>query len=151
MEANGFTFDMQVEAEIDLPTIREMKATRDYLVNQTLVTLVGKVDAIHGRTVTDHKFTGRYDPERFMGSIQWRVYLTVFDANEFVWNVFEGSEKEPRSYVIRHLHRLTMHRYPGMERDVLHEIGLFLEFARGHLPERFTPREPLAHEYLAAG
>lgn len=146
MEANGFLFDITVDAEIDLPQIREMKATRDYLIGDCLVTLVGKVDAIQGHTVFDHKLTGRYDAERFLGSYQWRVYLEVFGANTFVWNVFEAKETGPKHRTIHALHRLTAHRYPGMDRDVTRELSLFVDLARLHLPERMKPRKPLDFE-----
>lgn len=151
MEANGYTFDMQIEGEIDMPAIRERKETREFMIGRTLATLVGKVDAIHGQRIEDHKFTGRFDPERFMASMQWRVYLTIFGANEFRWNIFEGREIAPKHYVISAFHQLRMHRYPGMERDVEHEVAQFIEFARCHLPERLTPREPLSFEYLGVG
>lgn len=141
LEADGYTFTFEVDGEIDLPEIREIKATREYLVAGCAVTLVGKVDAIAGRTVDDHKFTSRYDAERFMGSYQWRAYLDIFDADTFRWNVFEGraDPKDDRRYVIRDIHRLTMHRYPQLRADLELEIARFVDFARQHLPERFYP------------
>lgn len=139
LAADGYTFTFNTEAEIDLPTIREMKATRDYVVDDCRVTLVGKVDAIHGKRVDDHKFTSRYDAERFLDSYQWRIYLEVFGADEFVWNIFEGRETDERQYLIHSFHRLRMHRYPGMREDVEREVRAFLEFARQHLPEKVVP------------
>lgn len=134
---DGYQFTFQCEGEIDLPSTREMKATREYQVGGVEVTLVGKVDAIHGRRVDDHKFTSRYDAERFLNSYQWRVYLDVFGADEFRWNVFEGREIGEKQYLISNLHKLTMHRYPGLEDDVQRELATFVGFARDHLPERF--------------
>lgn len=138
LSADGYTFEFRADGEIDLPEIREIKATREYEVDGCLMTLVGKVDAIHGRRVDDHKFTSRYDAERFLGSYQWRVYLDVFGADEFRWNVFEGRQdtSDPKRYVIYNVHQLTMHRYPGMDADVRRALQTFLDFARQHLPER---------------
>lgn len=138
LSANGYTFVFATDGEVDLPDIREAKATREYVINGCVVTLVGKVDAIHGRRVDDHKFTARYDAERFMASMQWRVYLDVFDADEFRWNVFEGRSAldDPHRYVIWAIHQLTIHRYPGMRSDVERALRQFVEFAREHLPER---------------
>lgn len=138
LEANGYTFDLDIDGAIDLPEIREIKGTRDYILGDCVVTLVGKVDAIHGRRIEDHKFTSRYDAERFLGSYQWRIYLEVFGADEFRWNVFEGSEREPKSYRIYGFHQIRMHRYPGMGEDVVSEVEDFVDFARAHLPERFS-------------
>lgn len=150
-ECGGFRFDFEADGELSLPAIREMKETRLYKIDGVRVTLVGKVDAICGKRIEDHKFTMRYDPERFLSSLQWRVYLEVFDADTFVWNVFEARERGERHYAITALHRLTMHRYPGMDRDVEAALRQFLDFARIHLPERLIPWEPTPADYLAVG
>lgn len=134
---DGYLFSFDTDAEIDLPTIREMKATREYVVGDVVVTLVGKVDAIHGKRVDDHKFTARYDAERYMGSYQWRIYLEIFGADDFRWNVFEGRETAPKNYIIHSIHKLHMSRYPGIAEDVEREVANFVAFARDHLPERF--------------
>lgn len=138
IEADGFRFTLDFDAELDLAVTREMKATRDYKVNGHVVTLVGKVDAVHGRRIEDHKFTSRYDAERFLGSYQWRIYLDLFDADQFRWNVFEGREVGERHYTIKHLHQLTTHRYPDMEDDIRRELAGYVAFAAEHLPERFA-------------
>lgn len=136
LKADGYTFEIRVDGEIDIPEIREMKATEDYQIGDVLVTLVGKVDAVRGKRVDDHKFTGRYDPERFLNSYQWRVYLEIFGADEFRWNVFEGREIGEQHYAINAFHQLTMHRYPGMGDDIRRELSGFVEFAKVHLPEK---------------
>jgi hypothetical protein len=151
---DGFRFDFDADGEIDLPAIREMKETRSYVIDGVRVTLVGKVDAVHGRRVDDHKFTQRFDPERFLGSMQWRVYLEVFGADEFRWNVFEAREvggSGSRHYAIHTIHQLRMHRYPGMGKDVEAALRQFVDFARVHLPEKIQPWEPLPHEFMAIG
>lgn len=140
LEADGFTFHVQADAALDLPDIRECKATREYMVGSVSVTMVGKVDAVCGKRIDDHKFTGSsFDAERFLGSYQWRIYLDVFGADEFRWNVFEGRETDPQVYVIHHVHPLRMHRYPGMGEDIATELERWVEFCRQHLPERFKP------------
>lgn len=143
LTADGYTFVFDIDGEVDLPEIREVKESRDYLVNRCVVTLVGKVDALHGRRVDDHKFTSRYDGERFMGSYQWRAYLDIFDADEFRWNVFEArpDKDDAKRFIIRDIHRLTMHRYPGMREDLERELARFVDFARQHLPEKIRTAE----------
>ena len=148
-EADGFTFSFETDAEVDLPAIREMKATKEYRIDDVTVTLVGKVDALHGKRIDDHKFTSRYDAERFLDSYQWRIYLDIFDADEFRWNVFEGRESAPRNYLITAVHPLTMRRYPGMREDIERELAEFVDFARKFLPERFEL--PQIAKYLMAG
>jgi hypothetical protein len=138
--AKGHLFIITPDVELDLPDIRECKATREFQVGPITATVVGKVDAVLGNRIDDHKFTSNFDAERFLTSYQWRIYLDIFDAYEFRWNVFEGREAEPdtKRYFINAVHPLRTFRYPGMEADVEKEIGLFVEFARQHLPERIT-------------
>lgn len=137
-EQDGFIFSFETDVAIQLPAIREMKATATYEIEDATVTLVGKVDAIHGRKVFDHKFTARFDADRYLDSYQWRIYLDLFGADTFQWNIFVAIESAPRNYLIRDFHNLTMHRYPGMRADVERALADFVRFARFHLPERFT-------------
>jgi hypothetical protein len=141
---DGFTFSFETDAVIDLPVIREMKATTEFLIDDVMVTLVGKVDAIHGKRIDDHKFTAKFDADRYLDSFQWRFYLHLFGADEFNWNIFEAIESAPRNYLIRNVHKLTMHRYPGLLEDVERELREFVLFARDHLPERFQAIERAA-------
>lgn len=137
LAADGYTFTFEGDQDIDLPVIREMKATRDYVIGDVLVTVVGKVDAIHGKRVDDHKFTAKFDADRYLSSYQWRLYLEIFGADTFRWNVFEGRETGKKAYAIRALHKLRMHRYPTIGEDVERELAGFVAFARDHLPECF--------------
>jgi hypothetical protein len=143
LAARGHTFTFEAEGEIDLPEVREMKATRDYEIDGLTVTLVGKVDAMRGTRIDDHKLTGRFDPERYLASVQWRAYLEIFDADEFRWNVFEGRPVAERSWTITGIHALSARRYPGMADDLRRELAAFTAFARMHLPERVgEPKAP---------
>lgn len=137
LEADGYTFTIRADGDLDLPSIREVKETETFAIEGCLVTLVGKADAVHGRRIEDHKLTSHFDADRFVSSMQWRIYLELFDADEFRWNIFEGTETEPRHYVIKAIHKLRMHRYPTMLDDVVNELREFVRFARCHLPERF--------------
>lgn len=153
----GYTFSFETDAELDIPGIREMKATREYQVGDVLVTLVGKVDAIHGKRIDDHKMTAQYEAEKYLSSHQWAIYLEVFGADEFRWNIFEARESSEKNYIIRAVHKLTVHRYPGIGADVERWVTQFVEFARDHLPERIIDATPIPDEslklvrYLAAG
>lgn len=134
----GYNFDLSgLDNEIALPTIREIKATREYEIDKCGITLVGKADAIHGKTGYDHKLTSRFDPERYLSSYQWRVYMEVFGLDHFVWNAFEGSERDG-VVKINAVHHLPVSRYPELESDLLSELGQAVSFYRQHLPDRFT-------------
>lgn len=138
LEADGYRFDFERDFEVDVTPFRELKAEYELLVDGALVTLVGKVDGLFGSRIDDHKFTMRYDPERFFGSAQWRIYLTIFGAQRFRWNVFEGRKVDHQRYVVTGFHAIEQTRYPGMYEDVLRELREFVAFCRVHLPERFA-------------
>lgn len=140
LSARGYTFEIGCDEALDIPPVRELKTTAEYVVAGCRVTMVAKVDAVHGKRIDDHKLTGWYDPERFLSSYQWRIYLDAFGADEFRWNVFLGKETRPHSrhYVVTALNTLSAFRYPAMRADVENEIGLFVEFVREWLPERLT-------------
>ncbi len=137
LQADGYTFDLELDAEIDLPVIRELKATRELVIDGEPVTLVCVADTVDGRKISDHKLTSRFDADRYLAGYQWRVNLLVFDAQEFRWNAFEARSDKPGHYIVHTLHTLTATRYPNLEADVRAELADFLAFARVHLPERF--------------
>jgi len=139
LTADGWTFTIATHAEITLPDIREVKATREYVIDGERVVLVGKVDAVHGCKVYDHKLTGRFDSERFLSGFQWRAYLEIFDADCFIWNVFEAPPRRtdaPRTRTVTAFHDLRTFRYPGLGDDVTRDLTAFVHFARQYLPER---------------
>lgn len=141
LEVNGLRFIFEIEGELQLPEFREVKAEKVQIVRGIPVTLVGKVDALHGRRVDDHKTTSRLDFERYFAGYQWRYYLDIFDADRFRWNVFEIREdsKEPDTYIVHGFHQAEQARYPGMADDCAALLDEFVQFAQIHLPERFGP------------
>jgi hypothetical protein len=150
---DGFTFDFDNTGDLALPEIREMKATREYRIGDVIVTIVGKVDAIHGSRVYDHKLTGRVDVERYMESVQWRVYAAIFGANMVVYNLFEKREvggEGSKHYVVGAPQTLRLYRYPELDADVEKAVAEFVAFARQHLPERFVD-ETIADQMIRAG
>lgn len=137
LEADGYRFDIAADAVIELPEIREIKAEMQFPIDLHTVTLVGKVDAIHGHRVEDHKTTRNFEAENYLSGFQWRAYLVMFRASCFRWNVFEIDEQGPGVYRIKALHKLEQYRYAGMEDHVRAMLTEFVVFAEANLPERF--------------
>lgn len=138
LEADGYRFDFDANIDLALPELREIKAEKVYFVDGLDVTVVGKVDTLRGRTVGDHKSTGRFDAERFLDTYQWRFYLDIFDADVFEWTAFEMAEQpEPKVYKVFGFHPLRQYRYAAMHNDCMALLRDFVSFARAHLPERF--------------
>lgn len=134
VEHDGFWFRFELDAEIALPDVKELLGRKEYLIDGYPVTLSGKVDAIHGLTVYDHKLTGRWDAESYADAFQWRAYLSMFGGQHFTYNVFVGREEaRTGDWVIREYHPITFHRYDGLEEDVRRDLRIFVDFAREYL------------------
>lgn len=144
VSALGHVFTFAGDFDIELAPIREMRASKTYLVDGEPITISGQVDALDGVRIEDHKTTGRFDPDRFLAGYQWRLYLDIFGAKHFRWNVFEmqevestqpseGFELPPIQYEISATHRLEQFAYPGMEADCLALVTRFARFVREHV------------------
>lgn len=129
-EANGYRF-LLPDAEMNLPATREMRAYGVY----GGLTVTGQVDGVEGRIVTDHKTTGKFDPERYLNGCQWKFYLDLFGADEFRWNVFVIKELEERVYSVAAPQVLTVRRYPELRHDCEALAADYLAFAKQHLPQ----------------
>ena len=137
IEHGGFRFRFDMEGELSLPKIRELKAEKEYQVNGETVVLVGKVDAMKGFEVHDHKLTKTIDAENYTDSLQWRCYLDMFGAKKFIYNVFQGYEDRTGDIVIKDFQTFPFFDYPEMKRDISTALNGFIKFAKTHLPERF--------------
>ena len=132
LECDGYRFTFECDCELELPDSREVKLSKTLAVDGLPVTLVGMVDAWHGSTIEDHKTTSQIDAERFLSSYQWRMYLWMFGARVFAWNIFAIAPdvREPQHYRVREFQRLVQYAYPGMADDCMHELTEFVRFAR---------------------
>lgn len=134
-----FEFDFTMEGELILPAIRELKGELQMVVHGVPVTLSGKVDAIDGNCVHDHKLTSSFDTEQYEDSVQWRCYLRMFNADVFQYNLFEQYTSKKTAVVnVKRMHTLKLYRYPGLDEDVEDAVGEFVEFCRRHCPEKLT-------------
>lgn len=133
LEALGHTFTFRGEFEVRLPVIRELRASKTYMVDGQPIVISGQVDALEGLRIEDHKTTSRFDPDRFMSGYQWRLYLDIFGATAFRWNVFELTELDPPGfYEVRDQHTLEQYRYPAMTDDCQALVARFARFVREH-------------------
>lgn len=134
VERDGIVFIFDIQQELALPTVRELKGEREYEIAGELVTLVCKVDTLDGTTVEDHKLTGRFEAERYADAFQWRANLSVMGCDCFRYNVFESYERNGFR-IVHAFHPLTFYRYPELEHDVLKRLADFVEFVRAYVPE----------------
>jgi hypothetical protein len=139
-ESEGIKFSIDCDIQVPLPKVREIKTEKDYRIGHTLVTLVGKADAVDGREVFDHKLSKEFNPDRYMDSYQWRAYLTMFDGWRFTYNVFTGKEKDG-TWSVTDFDQLSMYAYDGMEEDVLNAVTELTWFIEKYVPERLNDAE----------
>jgi len=146
IDIDGFRFDFsRLEATLPLQPLREIKAEKEYIINGTSVMLVGKVDGMDGLAIDDHKFTTSYfTPDRYFDAYQWRLYLDIYEANRFKYNIFIGKglgkegKIETGSDGIARV-KLTdfvpfpLVRYPELHADCLRVLGEYVEFAKRYL------------------
>jgi hypothetical protein len=130
---DGYTFYFTGEFDLYLPQIRERRKEVDY----GGIVVSGQCDAIEGRTIYDHKSTERFDAEKYLSGWQWRYYLDIFDADRFVWNIWEMNElQEEKSYGVHHLHTLTQYRYPSLHDDCVAMAQEYRDFAEKYLAKQ---------------
>jgi hypothetical protein len=117
-EQDGWSFYFDLDGELALPAVRELKGEMTLETPSGLVTLVGKVDGYDGK-VYDQKLSERIDAERYFDSLQWRAYLLMFGAREFVYDLFHAKyESEGQRVTVGEHQRLSFFAYPNMRQDV---------------------------------
>ena len=145
IEMDGFRFRFDVNDEIALPPVRELKGQITIQTSVGEVTLVGVTDGLHGLTVHDYKFTKSMDAERYANSLQWRSYLVMFNADRFQYDVFVGQQSaDDGVYVIREYHAMPFYAYDGMRRDVEQAVDTLAQIVVRHAPDLLKREEVAA-------
>ncbi len=140
LEAMGHTFAFVGDFEVRLPVIRELRASKTYMVDGRAIVVSGQVDGIEGLRIDDQKTTARFDPDRYLSGYQWRLYLDIFGASHFRWNIFEiGETQEPGFYEVHNQHTLEQFRYPTLGSDCQALVERFARFVREYVEPRSLP------------
>lgn len=103
------------------------------------VMITGCADILNGNVIRDIKT--KYSPpddSDYIDSFQWRLYLELFGADIFHFDlfVFEGYQKDKHGYDVRglpltrYLPPITCYRYPKMEEDNHKLVRDFIEWAK---------------------
>ena len=138
---DGWTFDFSAldGASLALPPVREIKAEVTFETPSGPVMLVGMADQLDGRTVRDQKLSERWDAERYLDSLQWRAYLLLFAASQFVYDVFQcRRDEEAKRVTITEYHPLRFYAYPNMRDDVQRAVNDLAAVVATYLPDRVT-------------
>lgn len=133
-EQDGFTFYFPESMAVELAPIREVRASKTYIVDGQPIVISGQLDQIDGKRIDDHKTTGRFDPERYLEGCQWKLYLDIFGADRFRWNVFEiAAIDDEGAYEVKAAHRLEQCRYPALGADCQAIVERFARFVREYI------------------
>ena len=109
-----YRFDFNCECQVVLPTIRESELRGQY----GDIEVVGHIDGQIGNMVVDYKSTETFDPEHYMESYQWRLYLDMSGCDVFLYHIFVLREfGPPGCYEVRETHQLKQYRYPELHSD----------------------------------
>lgn len=130
LSANGYTFILN-DAAIALPSVRELRCSAQY----GPLTVTGRVDALYGKRVEDHKTTAYFTGDKYLEGYQWRFYLDIFGADVFRWNVFEVKQIKDMTYSVGAPHILEQCRYPGLHDDCMALALDYYDFAAKYMPQ----------------
>lgn len=151
-EVDGWTFTFDLDAELALPPVRELKAEVLFDTPSGPVTLVGKCDALDGIVVRDQKLTERFDAERYTDSLQWRCYLEMFGARSFAYDVFVGRfDLDAKEVRIVEYHPLTLCAYPDLRLDVEAAVAELAEVVVTYGIGQQPPPVPVFEVHQARG
>lgn len=125
LETGGRDYADQVKFKLDFTPIKpdscEVPLSREFAIGGESVKLVGRLDAIHGKTILDYKLLSRYPrAEKYSGSVQWRSYFVLYpQAETFRYQFFiRGYTANPEVVVVRDIRECAFPRYPEVEDDV---------------------------------
>lgn len=133
--SDGYVIEFDTVEPVMLSTLREVKTEKVYEVPGFSVTMACVTDCMDAITCLDHKLTKKFDPDKYLDSVQWRFYLDMFGCDRFVYQVFVYTPKENRIRV-REVHRFELYRYEGMEKDLHTAIEDYCDFVSTHIPEK---------------
>lgn len=142
-KADGIAFlatDVEQAMQHVLPSaLREFRAHKPYLLKTgETVHVTGKVDQIWGNEIIEYKTKwGEFDIASYYDSIQWRIYLSLFEVEAVSYKVFVMKERDRMSPFADHpaldlvgIHPFTFNAYEGLEADIMETINAFVEWAK---------------------
>jgi hypothetical protein len=113
----------------------EIRLTKEFETRFGMVQVVGKTDQLQGLILRDTKVTFKpRDFDYYYSSLQWRLYLSIFGLDRFIYDVFEvqgyeGVMGKDISKCNLKLHEpMEMLRYDLMETEISNLINSFCDW-----------------------
>ena len=137
-ECNGIKFVIKNDLSMSLQPIREIFGSEVFVIDGIKVTLTGKIDAMNGTIIHDHKVsTKAFNPESYFDSFQWRAYLMLFGATQFVYESWHIRDKKDHIEVLNH-GCWNLHTYEGMKDDFMAALTDYVRFCKAQVPQLIT-------------
>lgn len=131
--SNGVLFSAEDIAEclpcFDRRGVFELKATKDYVIDGRLCTVVTKIDQAIGGHIGETKTKWRsFDIDEYMSSMQWRYYLDSYEALSVQYNVFCFDKRASGAIELKSIERFRLYPYPDLHADCVEMLSRFVEF-----------------------
>lgn len=129
-ECRGFKFtagaiDSMLE-RIGRGGVFEVKAQREI----DGCVLVAKADHMSGAHLSEFKTTlDTFDPDKYLGSLQWRVMAWLFEPEILTYRVALLSEQEEQ-VELRAIEDMDLYPYAKVEEDIRYWLRLFVHYVK---------------------
>lgn len=128
-ESVGGTVAVMADTEIEAFPLRELKAVKVLQTRFGRVAISGIADAVNGNEVIDYKVTfSSFPAEKYFDSLQWRIYLWMFECTNFRYIIFQGRESKKNGMSIDSVSEIFLFRYPNLESDVTRSVEDYISF-----------------------
>lgn len=114
------------------PEIQEKKI---FETDSGKILITGKMDVLQGNVIRDTKITfGQPEMQKYADSIQWKLYLSIFELDKFVYDVFEviGYDeimgRDISKCEIKQHEPFECFRYENMETDINNLLYSFCQW-----------------------
>ena len=115
-----------VQARLPEGRITQAKVTLDVLGHE----IVAKADYLHGLQVRDLKTTQKsIKIDRYLDSLQWRVYLEAFGGTEFWYDVVQ-IKLINGIWTVKGMEQFVCYPYPSMRHDIEHWVDRYVSWHR---------------------
>lgn len=112
--------------------ICEVPGSKIFQTQHGPITVNGTCDRINGKIIRDAKCTwSTPDAKSYDRSLQWRLYLQLFEADQFIYDIFAFLEPKDGFCKLRDIVSFNLFRYPEMEADCERWVRDFVQWADG--------------------
>lgn len=117
------------------PYTPEIPLSKTFKTQYGELLVSGKMDVLQGNVIRDTKVTFRTpEMQKYMESIQWKLYLSIFELDRFIYDIFEviGYDetmgRDISNCEIKLHEPFECLRYEKMETDIENTIASFCDW-----------------------